>query len=259
MNAELQTCDIMKIGEFVLLLSNDESYLVKISNSDFHMKSGFIKSSDLKKVKIGYIVKTHLGKGFSVVRPNIVDILKKGMKRMPQVILPKDIALIIAYTGVSPGNLVVDVGCGSGYTTIFLANYIRPGKVVAYENNKKILKVAKKNIELSGLSKFIKIRNKDATKGIFERNADLVTVDIQNPEKVIKHAYKTLRPGGYLVIYSPIVEELIKVSKEIKKKDFCGVKTVENIVREWQTERTTRPKTMGLMHTGFLTFARKVE
>ena len=172
--------------------------------------------------------------------------------------LPKDIALIIAYTGVSSGSLVVDAGCGSGYTAIFLANYIKPGKVVTYEKNKRFAKVARENIKASGLSKFIKLKEKDITKGIDEKNVDLITLDLKNAEKVIKHAYKALKAGGYLVVYSPYIEQVISVSKRIQKFNFCEIKTLENIVREWQFEKYTRPKTLGIMHTGFLTFARKV-
>ena len=51
-----------------------------------------------------------------------------------------------------------------------------------------------------------------------------------------------------------VLEEAIK--KEIKKK-FRVVRTIEAIIREWKSEYTTRPETIGLMHTGFLTFAKK--
>jgi len=173
--------------------------------------------------------------------------------------MPKDAALILSHTGVSQGDFVIDIGTGSGFLSMFLANYIKPGKVVTYEKDKKILKVATENVRISGLSKFIKIRNKDATKGIDEKNADLVTIDIQNPERVIKRAYKSLRVGGYLAVYSPTMEEVMATTRAVRKLDFSYINTVENIVREWQTERTTRPKTMGLMHTGFIIFARKVK
>jgi len=106
--------------------------------------------------------------------------------------------------------------------------------------------------------KNMKLKEKDISKGIGERNVDLITLDLQHPEKIVKHTCKSLKTGGWLVVYSPTIEEVIKVVKEIRKKSFSEIKTVENIVREWQTERTTRPKTMGLMHTGWLTFARKI-
>lgn len=249
----------MKNGELVLLVSKDRSYLIKLKKGKLHTENGIFDLDKILRKKFGDEVQTHLKKKFKLVKPTIIDVLKRGTKRLPQIITPKDAALILAYTGISQGNFVVDVGTGSGFLAIFLANYIKPGRVVTYDNDKKMVKVAKGNVELSGLSKFIKIKNKDATKGVSERNVDLVTVDIQHPEKVVKHAYSSLKAGGYLVIYSPTIDEVMAVTKEIRKLDFSYINTVENIVREWQTERTTRPKTMGLMHTGFITFARKIE
>ena len=248
----------MKKDELVLLVSKENSYLIELKGGKLHTRDGIFNLDEVLKKKFGDDIKTHLNKKFKIAKPNIADILEKKAKRLPQIIMPKDAALILAYTGISQGSLVIDVGTGSGYLSVFLANYVKPGKIVTYEKDKKISNVAKENIKLSGLSSFIKMRNKDATKGISERNADLVTVDIQNPEKVVNHAYRALRVGGHLVVYSPTMEEVMAVSKEVRKLNFSYINTVENIVREWQTERTTRPKTMGLMHTGFITFARKV-
>lgn len=243
----------------MLLLSEDESYLVELTDRVLHTRSGTIDLKQLKRKGFGDEIKTHIGKKFCIVKPNIKDILDKKIKRLPQIIMTKDIALILAYTGISQGSLVVDAGAGSGFLSIFLANYIKPGRVVTYENEKRFVKVAKDNIKLSGSSKFIKLKQKDITKGIDEKNVDLVTLDMKNAERVVKHAYNSLKIGGWLVVYSPYTEQITAVVREIEKKNFCSVKTVENIVREWQVEKYTRPKTIGLMHTGFLTFARKVK
>jgi tRNA (adenine57-N1/adenine58-N1)-methyltransferase len=189
---------------------------------------------------------------------NILSLLQKAA-RGPQIIMPKDAALILAYTGIGPGSKVVDAGTGSGFLAIFLANYVRPGRVVTYENDKRSVKIANCNIESSGLSKFIRLREADVTKGIKEKNADLVALDLKYAKKVVPHAHRALKPGGWLAVYSPNVEQLVEVKRAIEKKSFCGIKTVENIVREWKVERTTRPKTLGIMHTGFLTFAQKAK
>lgn len=245
----------MKKDQLVLLLSKENSYLVKVKKGKFHTKDGIFNLEELLKKNFGEKIKTHLGKEFLIVKPSITDMLEK-IERLPQIVMPKDAALILAYTGIGQGSLIVDAGTGSGFLAIFLANYVYPGKVVTYENNKKFAKIAKKNIKLLGI-KNIKLKEKDITKGIDEKNVDLITLDLKDAEKVIEHAYKSLKPGGWLVVYSPYIEQVSSVVKKMEEKGFCNIKTVENIVREWQVEKYTRPKTIGLMHTGWLTFGRK--
>lgn len=185
----------------------------------------------------------------------IIDFLKKA-KRGPQVILKKDFGIIVAETGCNSNWKVVDAGTGSGFLAILLGNL--GCKVYTYEKEKRFYNIAKKNIKNSGL-KNVKIKNSDIKKGIRERNLDMITLDMKNPEKVIKHAYKSLKSGGWLVIYSMHIEQVQEVWKELGKYNFKQTKILENIQREWQIEgRTfTRPKTHMLAHTGFLTFARK--
>jgi tRNA (adenine57-N1/adenine58-N1)-methyltransferase len=247
----------MKNGELILLINEKNSYLVEKSDKKIQTADGIV---DLKKIKkIGSIVKTHTGKFFSIVAPNLNDILKKRVKRMPQVIMTKDAALILAYTGIMPGCNVVDAGSGTGYLSIFLSNYLKPGKIVTYEKDKNFAKVARQNFKSSGLEKFIRLKQKNILKGIDEKNVDLVTLDMQYSEKVVKHAYAALKLGGWLVVYSPYIEQVKAVVKEMKRKGFSEVKTVENIVRFWDVREHTLPQRSGIMHTGFMTFARKVK
>ena len=141
----------MKEGKLVLLLSVESSYLTEVRKGKLHTQDGIFDLNELKRKNFGGKIKTHLKKEFSIVKPSIADILEKKVKRLPQIIMPKDIGLILAYTGISQGSLVVDAGTGSGFLAIFLANYIKPGKVVTYEIDKKFAKVAKENIKISGL------------------------------------------------------------------------------------------------------------
>ena len=242
--------------KFILLINEKNSYLVAKSDRKIHTAEGIV---NLKRIKINSFVKSHLGKKFFVVKPNLNDILKKKVKRMPQIIMTKDASLILAYTGTMPGSSVVDAGSGTGYLSIFLANYLKPGKIVTYEKDEKFAKVARENFKAAGLEKFIKLKQKNIIKGIDEKNIDLITLDMKNSERVVKHAYSALKYGGWLVVYSPYVEQVKAVVKEIKKKGFSEVKTVENIVRFWDVGEHTLPQRSGIMHTGFMTFARKVK
>lgn len=187
---------------------------------------------------------------------NIIDFLKKA-KRGPQVILPRDAAVIVAETGCSPNWKIVDAGTGSGFLALFLANL--GCKVYTYEIKKEFYELAKRNIKNSGLKNIV-IKNKDITKGINEKNVDMITLDMKNPEKVIKHAFKSLKSKCWLVVYSMHIEEVKRVFNEISRYQFNEIKILENLQREWQIEgkKFTRPKTHMLAHTGFLTFARKI-
>lgn len=247
----------MKNGELALLLNEKNSFLVEVGSNKLHTQDGIIDLKFLAKKKIGDEIKSHLGRKFKIVKPTLLDTLNKRMKRLPQIIMTKDAAAIIANTGVMPQSLVVDAGTGSGFLTIFLANYLPLGKVVTYEKNKRFAKVAKENIKKSRLPN-IKLKQKDITKGIDEKNVDLITLDMNHPEQVIKHAHRALVAGGWVVVYSPFIEQVAAVVKKLKRKNFSNIKVIENIVREWEVEKASRPKTIGLMHTGFLTFARKI-
>jgi tRNA A58 N-methylase Trm61 len=83
-----------------------------------------------------------------------------------------------------------------------------------------------------------------------------------NAEKMIKKASKMLKPGGWLCVYSPHIEQQKSVTKEMEDLKFIHIHTIENIQRSWQVNSHkggyTHPKPSGIMHTGFLTFGRKI-
>jgi len=188
-------------------------------------------------------------------KKNLLDILKK-LKRLPQIVTPKDASLILGYTGISPDSLIVDAGSGSGFLCIFLAYYCRGGKVVTYEKRPDFAKLVRKNVKSSGLKNIV-VKEKDIFEGIKEKNIDLITLDMKGAEKVVENAFQVLKPGGWLVVYSPYIEQVIFVREEVENLKFTQIKTVENIVREWRVGRHTLPEVSGVIHTGWLTFARK--
>ncbi len=178
-------------------------------------------------------------------------------KRGPQVILLKDLAIIAAYSGVESGDLAVDAGTGSGWLAMWLARIVGPsGKVVTYETRKEFIKIAEENFKKFGIKNII-IKNKDITKGIAEKNIDLVTLDLPEPWKV--PFVKKLKQGGIVVAYLPQMTQVIQFCKFIKKQKLKLEKVAEIIERDWIVEgRIARPEHHMLGHTGFLVFARKV-
>src|SRR3989304_727380 len=190
----------------------------------------------------------------TMAQPNILDILKKS-KRGPATILPKDFGAIVANTGLGNGNIVVDAGAGSGWLAMQLANVVgKEGKVITYESRKEFAELSQKNFDNFGFAN-IKIKSKDVTRGISERNADLVCLDLQDSYKAIKHAEKALKPGGYLAVYCPQITQVIKAVNEIQKAKLTLTKVTETMERPWKVDgKVARPEHSFLSFTAFIVF-----
>ena len=179
----------------------------------------------------------------------------RKLKRGPQVILPKDIALIIEFSSIDKNSICVDAGTGSGWLALSLARICK--FVYSYDKRPDFINIAMKNKEILNIDN-IEFKNKDITKGIDERNVDLVALDMPNPELVIKHAKRALRDNGCLVAYLPNIEQVKKFVLKLEKSKFKEIYTVENIVRDLLIRKEgSRPTNKGLWHTGYLTFAYK--
>ena len=230
-------------------------YYVEDLERDFHTSEGIIPKTELKK-KDGSIIKTSQNKEFTIFSPSFIDFYKK-IKRKAQIILLKDIALIIAETGINNKSIVVDAGSGSGALSCFLANYVK--KICTYEIRDDFIDIVKENIKMLDL-KNILIKKKDIYTGIDEKNIDLITLDLPEPWKVIKHAEKALKIGGFIVSYSTSVPQTADFVNTIRKNNkFIFLKTSELIEREWKIEgRRIRPESEGIGFSGFIIFARRI-
>ncbi len=246
-------------GERAILLDErGRKYLVKIDKKMLHTNYGTVDLGGLVGKKSGDRVKSHLGKDFIVMKPSMVDYLQK-IRRVPQIMLPKDAAQIVANTGVGPGSLVVDAGAGSGSLAIFLGNLVRPnGRVVSYEIRDDFTRIAQENIKMAGLEGTVEVKMKDIYEGIDESDVDLVTLDLPQPELALPHAERALKVGGYLSSYSPCVEQVQRLYAAFQNSSFGSFKTIECLVREIEVKKMcTRPSSRMIAHTGYLTFARK--
>ena len=219
---------------------------------DLHTEYGLITEKDLKtKSK----VQTHKGKTFISFPASFLDNLEK-MKRGPQIMTPKDIGEIITRTGMNKNSKVLEIGSGSGALTLFMARIVK--QVVSYEIRKDHLKIVEKNLNNFEI-KNVKLVNQDASEKITEKSFDIATIDVAEPWTVIDNIEKALTSGGYIVSYSPSinqVENLIKATNE--NKNLRVLKTLETIERPWDiTGKAIHPSFRLLGHTAFLTFIRK--
>lgn len=238
----------------ILIDSKGKKY--SVGDGDLHTNWGYIKKEDIDKSRAGQVLETHMGHKFTVIDANLNDYIDL-MERRCSIILPKDVGVITAYTGLGSGQKVVEAGTGSGATAMFFANAVGvEGEVFTYEVREDFAEIAEKNIVGFGQTN-VTVKNRDIKEGIDEDGVDVVFLDLPQPGDVVEHAAKSLKVGGYLSAYNPYIEQVITLKKVLKKYGFSEIKTVECILREMEIKvKGTRPKTRMVGHTGYLTFAR---
>ncbi len=225
------------------------------SEGELHTDLGIIKLNELGKKNFGDKITSHLGFEFVIQKPRAPDFFKHA-KRKVSVMMPKDIGVIIANTGLCSSDYVLDAGTGSGILAIYLGMVAK--KVVTYEIREEFVESARENIALSGLSN-IELRKGDIVEEIkkLEEKFDVVTLDTLVASQVIPHIQRVISPGGFLAVYSPFFEQAKEAREAVEETDYTEVKTIENIEREISfTERGSRPSTARVGHTGFITIVR---
>jgi len=246
-------------SDVLLYLDSRRKYLVKAKKGEvLHTHKGFIKLDSLIGKPFGVKVTSSMDVEFIALKPTLKDYLQK-MARKTQIIYPKDMGLILLYTNIGPGSRVVEGGTGSGALTGLLASYVKPnGKVYSYETKEEFLKTAEKNLRRIGVLDFVVLKKADLTQGIEESEVDAVVLDMPTPWLVVPHAYNALKNTGVFASFSPTIEQVIRTVEAMRKTGFLEVETFECLVRKYQVETgRTRPETLTVGHTGYLTFGRK--
>jgi tRNA (adenine57-N1/adenine58-N1)-methyltransferase len=237
-------------GDRVLLVGEGREFFVKAGPGSLGTDKGQLDLNQLVGTAGGDIITTHNGAQFTIRIPRPTDFFKYG-KRSGAPMLPKDIGLVIAYTGMNHNDDVLDAGTGSGIAAIFFGGVAKTVKT--YEIRPEFSTLARKNITES------KLTNVEAVAADFlaaEGSYDVVHLDLQIQPEHVRHAFSLLRSGGYLACYTPFLEQMAIVVDEATPL-FREVHTHELIEREMtRSKRGTRPST-SVSHSGYVTIARK--
>ena len=259
--------NIIKENDLIfLILDEKRRWLVQVkSGGDFHTHKGIIEFDDIIGKKFGSVVFSHplktQGYKFYVLKPLPSDYILH-MTRKTQIIYPEDAGLILLYTGIGPGSIVIEAGCGSGALTCILGNFVRPkGHIYSYDIREKSLKRAKLNVKRAKLDDFVSIQYGDILNDDLKlENVDAVVLDMATPWNAIEKVLNYLKFSGTLVSFSPTIEQVKKTVSAMKINGFIEVNTYELIKRRIQVkENATRPEVRMIGHTGYLTFGRKLD
>ena len=250
---------INESDHILLYLNRKRTYLVKVEKGkSFHTHKGFIQLDNLIGREYGTRTNSNTGTEFIALKPLLSDYIFKS-QRKTQITYPKDVALIVMFSGIGPGSHVVEAGTGTGALTSALAHYVKPdGHVYSYEIRPEFIETAQKNLQRANLLDYVELKNQDVTMGIDETDTDAVILDLATPWLVIPNAYRALKGSGTLVSFSPTIDQVVKTAEALEENGFVDVETIECIMRGMQVERgKTRPETLMTGHTGYVTSARK--
>jgi tRNA (adenine57-N1/adenine58-N1)-methyltransferase len=237
-------------GKRVLLKGKDREYFILTGPGTYSTDKGVIDLEDAAGAEPGQVITTHTGYDFRVILPKAPDFFEYA-RRSGAPMLPRDIGLVIAYTGMNRNDRVLDAGTGSGIAAIFFGGIAY--EVITYEARPEFAKIAEKNIREAGLDNVTVICG-DVLNA--EGSYDVIHYDMTIGTDHVRHAYSLLIHGGYLACYTPFIEYLCVVMDEATLH-YSNVKSFECIEREMsRTKRGTRPSTR-VGHSGYLTIARK--
>jgi tRNA (adenine57-N1/adenine58-N1)-methyltransferase len=248
-------------GDWAMLISQKgKKWLVRITDSPFFCHLGAIPLQDIIGREEGEYLETNTGAKIFVLRPTLEDYIFK-MKRLTQIIYPKDLGAIILYGDIQPGDMVLESGVGSGALSLALLRALGDrGRLISVEKKWEFASIAHQNIsEYYGYApKNHEIVLADIQDFHMNAKADRAVLDLPEPWRAIGNVARLLRQGGLLVSLSPNVGQVQLTYKELKRNGFTNICAFELLKRDWMVdELRARPVDRMVAHTGFITVAKK--
>lgn len=157
--------------------------------------------------------------------PGIPDELFERTEEVP--ITKEEVrALQISKARLGTGNLVYDVGCGSGSITVEAALQVgQQGKVYAIDIDPRAVELCKKNFEKFGVSNVELILGdaKQKVPGLPAADAIFIGGTGGDTKDIISLCHDKLKPGARIVIGTILIETLYSVLDVINKPEFADV------------------------------------
>jgi tRNA (adenine57-N1/adenine58-N1)-methyltransferase len=248
-------------GSIVLLYFDQRrNWLLRVDKRQFHTHKGFINLGELIGKSYGTEVKSSLDVTFWTLKPTTYDFIMHSARRT-QIMYPKDIGLMILKLGLTSGHQVLEIGTGSGAMTVAAALAVKPsGHVHTYEMRLEFAEIAERNIKRASVSEYVTIHHADASMAVEGSNYDAAIIDVGDPWTIIPHVYNALSGGAPIVSFSPTMNQVEKATELFGKTGFVNIQTIECFLREIRADTgKTRPATIMVGHTGYMTFAQKIE
>ena len=132
----------------------------------------------------------------------------------------------ISKARLKPGQIVYDIGCGSGSISVEAALQIESsGKVLAVDYDENAIELTKKNMKKFGLSNISMIYGNAKEKILELEEADTIFIGGTggDTKEIVKLSENKLKSGGRIVIGIILIETLYSVLQILDKLQFESV------------------------------------
>lgn len=248
-------------GDLVQLVGQTHKHFIVrlIPGSQLQTHRGIVYHDDLIGKPWGSKILTHLGKPFYLFQPSLSDLIL-NIRRTTQIIFPKDVGYILVKMGISPGQMVIEAGTGSGALTTALAFAVGPtGRVITYEIRPEMADLARQNLEALGLSDRTIFKLRDIRLGFDETEAPALFMDVPRPQDFLAQVRAALRPGGFFGCILPTMNQVSDLLTALHRENFAFIEVCEILLRFYKpVPERLRPTDRMVAHTGYLVFARPI-
>ena len=154
--------------------------------------------------------------------PGIPDEYFERVEKVP--ITKEEVRTIqISKARLKPGQIVYDVGCGSGSISVEAALQVESsGKILAIDFDKKAIELTKKNAEKFQITNITTIFGNAKEKILELEQADTIFVGGTggDTQKIVELSQDKLKSGGRIVIGTILIETLSAVLQILEKLQF---------------------------------------
>ena len=153
----------------------------------------------------------------------------------------ESVRAVLSHLGVGKGSAVADIGAGRGTDTWVFAEIVgETGTVFAEEIGEGTVKSLKKEAEKKGLSQVRAVLGSDDDPSLSPGSADLAFVHhvyhhFAKPREMLRGIWRTLKPGGYLVVVDKqrgTLRDWVPRNVRAKKHYWIAETTVSREARE---------------------------